>query len=268
MRKKLRDLNRIVIKVGTSTLTYENGKINLGLMEQLIRKIADLMNKDKQVILVTSGAIGVGMGKLNLKIKPEKITEKQAVASVGQCELMHIYSKLFSEYGIVVGQILLTRNITDNEVTKKNAINTINSLLEKSILPIVNENDAISTDEIDSTDKLAFGDNDTLSAIVASITKAELLIILSDQDGFYDGDPRTNKNAKVIKVIDKIDDKYEQYIGSSSSKMGTGGMFTKLIAAKIATENNIEVVIANGFDMNNLLAITEGDDIGTWFKKG
>ncbi len=268
MRKKLKELNRIVIKVGTSTLTYDNGKINLGLMEQLIRKVADLMNKGKQVILVTSGAIGVGMGKLNLEKKPEAITEKQAIASVGQCELMHIYSKLFSEYGIVVGQILLTRTITDNEITKKNAVNTINSLLEKSILPIVNENDAISTDEIDNIDKLAFGDNDTLSAIVASITKSELLILLSDIDGFYDGDPRTNDNATVIKVIEKIDEKHHKYIGNSSSKMGTGGMHTKLIAAKIATANKIEVVIANGNNMNNLLDITEGRDVGTWFKKG
>ncbi|MBN2851194.1 MAG: glutamate 5-kinase [Clostridia bacterium] len=268
MRKILKEAKRIVIKVGTSTLTYENGKINLTRMEHLARRVADLINNDKQVILVTSGAVGVGMGKLNLSKKPTAITEKQAVASVGQCELMHIYSKLFSEYGIIVGQILLTRTITENEVTKNNAINTFNSLLEKHVLPIVNENDAISTDELVSFDKFSFGDNDTLSSIVAALTNSELLILLSDVDGFYDGDPRKDEEAKVIKVVEKIDDKMMNFVGKSSSKMGTGGMMTKLTAAKMATENHIEVVLANGDDMNNLQKITEGEDVGTWFRKG
>jgi len=268
MRSILKNANRIVVKIGTSSLTYENGKINLTRMEQLIRKISDLMNKDKQIVLVTSGAVGVGMGKLNLTTKPKEIAEKQAVASVGQCELMHIYSKLFSEYGIIVGQILLTRTVINNNITKNNAINTFNRLLDKRVLPIVNENDVISTDELISNDKASFGDNDTLSAIVATLVDADLLILLSDVDGFYEGDPRKNKNVKIIKVVEDISSDLFEYVGSSSSKMGTGGMFTKLEAAKIATRNSIDVVLANGNDMNNLYKIIEGQDIGTWFKKG
>jgi len=268
MRSELKKAKRIVIKVGTSTLTYENGKINFARMEGLARRVADLINKGKQVILVSSGAVGVGMGKLNLTIKPVDMTEKQAIAAVGQCELMHIYSKLFSEYGIIVGQILLTRTITNNEVTKKNAVNTFNNLLEKHILPIVNENDTIATDELISNDKFSFGDNDMLSAIVSTITNTDLLILLSDIDGFYDGDPKKNKDAKVIKVVDKIESDLLSYVGASSSKMGTGGMLAKIEAAKLANSNNIDVVIANGDDMNNILKITQGEDVGTWFKKG
>ena len=268
MRKILKDAKKIVVKVGTSTLTYENGKINLIRIEQLIRRIADLMNQGKEIVLVTSGAVGVGMGKLNLEKKPNSIAEKQAIASIGQCELMHIYSKIFAEYGIVVGQILLTRTVVDNSITKRNAINTFNTLIDKHVLPIVNENDAISTDELVSNNKHSFGDNDTLSAIVATIVKADLLILLSDIDGFYEGDPKNNKEVKIIKHINKIDDDLLKYVGKSSSKMGTGGMFTKLEAAKLANSNHIDVVLTNGNNMHNLNKIIEGEDIGTWFEKG
>ena len=266
MRENLKKAKRIVVKVGTSTLTYDNGKINLAKMEQLVRKLSDLANMGKEIILVTSGAVGVGMGKLNIDIRPEDIVEKQAVAAVGQCELMHIYSKLFSEYGKIVGQILLTKDVINNEVTRKNAINTFSNLLLKGIIPIVNENDSISVDELISEGNLCFGDNDTLSAIVAALTESDLLIILTDTDGFYEGNPKTDKAAKIIPIVHEINDELLKFAGGNGSKMGTGGMKTKLHAANICFENNIDMALVNGNRMDNIYDIINGKETGTLFK--
>ena len=202
LRQKITEAKKIVVKVGSSTLTYENGNINLGRIEKLTRVISDLQNSGKQVVLVSSGAIAVGVNKLKLKKKPDTIREKQAVASVGQCELMHVYSKFFGEYSHIVGQVLLTRDVVEDDHIRENVINTFETLMENKIIPIVNENDTVSIDEIENIVK--FGDNDNLSAIVAKLCKADLLIILSDIDGFYDGDPRTNKSAKMLNVVERV----------------------------------------------------------------
>ena len=201
-RKEIKDANRIVVKVGTSTLTYANGQINLGRIEKLTRVLADIVNSGKEVTLVSSGAVGVGIGKLKLKEKPTNIREKQALAAIGQCELMHIYSKFFGEYSHTVGQVLLTRDVIEDEHIKQNVCSTFELLLQKGIIPIVNENDTVSIDELENIAK--FGDNDNLSAIVSVLIDADLLIILSDIDGFYDSNPKENPNAKLIKQIDEI----------------------------------------------------------------
>jgi len=270
VREKFRNCKRIVIKVGTSTLTYDTGMINLWRIEKLAMVISDLVNQGKEVVLVTSGAIGVGVGKLKLKEKPKSVREKQAVAAVGQCELMHIYSKFFSEYGHIVGQILLTGDVVENDHRRQNVINTFETLLEKEIVPIVNENDSVAIDEIEYGENRVFGDNDTLSAIVAQLIKADLLIILTDIDGFYDSDPRKNSCAKMMSVIEEITPEVERCAGGVGSKRGTGGMVTKLSAAKIATSAGIDMVVSNGNNPEIILDILSGKDIGTVFvaKKG
>jgi glutamate 5-kinase len=267
-REVIKNSKRIVVKVGTSTLTYDNGKINLGRIDKLARVLSDLNNQDKEIILVSSGAIGVGCSKLNLKERPESIREKQAIAAVGQCELMHIYSKLFGEYGNIVGQILLTRAVVEDEHIRSNVINTFETLLEKGIIPVVNENDTVSIDEI--RNMLNFGDNDNLSAIVAKLVKADLLIILSDIDGFYDSDPRVNENSKMLKEIYDITPELEECAGGAGSAQGTGGMRTKLDAAKVAINAGVGMVLANGKDPSILIDIIQGEEIGTLFinKKG
>ena len=268
MRKALKDSKRIVVKVGTSTLTYENGSVNLMRIEKLSRVISDICNMVKEVVLVSSGAIGVGVGKLRLEKKPETIREKQAVAAVGQCALMHIYNKFFGEYSHVVAQVLLTRDVLENERMKNNVCNTFDTLLEKGIIPIVNENDAISIDEIQNI--LNFGDNDNLSAIVSTLVNADTLIILSDIDGFYDSDPRTNEDSKMLKEVYEITPEIEECAGGAGSNRGTGGMVTKLSAAKVATSNGIDMILANGENPEILIDILNGEDIGTMFvaKKG
>lgn len=258
-------MKRIVIKVGTSTLTYDTGKINFSRIDRLARTISDLVNQGREVVLVTSGAIGVGSGKLKLKEKPVSIREKQAVAAVGQCELMHIYSKIFSEYGHVVGQILLTRDVVENGHGKQNVINTFETLLEREIIPIVNENDSVSVEEIESGENRVFGDNDTLSAIVAKLVKADLLIILSDIDGLYDSDPRKNSSSKLIPVIEEITPAIEEFAGEAGTKRGTGGMFTKISAAKMAVSAGIGMIISNGSDPCIIMNILSGENIGTFF---
>lgn len=265
IRKELNKAKRIVVKVGTSTLTYENGRINFTRIDKLVRVLSDLANQEKEVVLVTSGAIGVGVSKLKLQSKPKTVREKQAVAAVGQLELMHIYDKFFSEYGHVVGQILLTRDIVENNAGRENVINTFETLIEKGIIPIVNENDSVAVDEIESGVNRVFGDNDTLSAMVGELVKADLLIILSDIDGFYDCDPRQNSCSKLISVIKEITPEIEQCAGGVGSARGTGGMVTKLSAAKIATDAGMDMVIANGEDPNVILQIIDGDDIGSVF---
>jgi len=262
-REAVKNSKRIVVKVGTSTLTYDNGKINLGRIERLARVLSDLNNQGKEVILVSSGAIGVGCSKLNLKERPRSIREKQAVAAVGQCELMHIYSKLFGEYGNIVGQILLTRAVIEDPHIRKNVINTFETLLEKGIVPVVNENDTVSIDEI--RNMLNFGDNDNLSAIVAKLVKADLLIILSDIDGFYDSDPRVNENSKMLKEIYEITPELEDFAGGAGTAQGTGGMKTKLEAAKVAMSAGIAMVLTNGKDPDILRNIVQGEEIGTLF---
>ncbi len=264
-REQIKNYKRIVVKVGTSTLTYDNGNINLTRIERLTRILSDLMNSGKEIVLVTSGAVGVGVNKLKLKEKPKTIKEKQAAAAVGQCELMHIYSKFFGEYSHIVGQVLLTRDVVEDDHVRENVINTFETLLENKIIPIVNENDTVAIDEIENI--VRFGDNDNLSAIVAKLISADLLIILSDIDGFYDSDPRKNENSKLIRVVEKITPELEDCAGGAGSSLGTGGMATKLTAAKTATSAGTNMILANGDNPSILLDIIEGQDIGTLFLK-
>ena len=263
-RKRLKEAKRIVVKVGSSTLTYENGNINLSRIEKLTRVLSDIVNSGKEITLVTSGAVAVGVNKLKLKEKPKTIREKQAVASIGQCELMHIYSKFFGEYSHIVGQILLTRDVVEDDHIRENVCNTFETLLEKHIIPIVNENDTVAIDEIENIVK--FGDNDNLSAIVASLINADLLIILSDIDGFYDADPRSNEDARLLSEIEEVTPELEECAGGAGSNVGTGGMITKLMAAKRAAEFGIDMVLANGDEPDILLGILNGEDIGTLFR--
>ncbi|MGL4849929.1 MAG: glutamate 5-kinase [Clostridium sp.] len=264
-RKEIREAKRIVIKVGTSTLTHGTGNIHLRRIERLAMVISDLMNEGKEVVLVTSGAIGVGTSTLKLKERPQTIREKQAVAAVGQCELMHIYSKFFGEFSHRVGQVLLTRDVVEDEHIRENVCNTFETLLGMRILPIVNENDTVSIDEIENI--VRFGDNDNLSAIVASLVKADLLIILSDIDGFYDKDPRSNDDAKLLDVIEEITEDIENAAGGAGSEFGTGGMITKVMAAKVANKASVNMVLANGENPDVIVDILNGEKIGTVFLK-
>ena len=264
-RKEIKDANRIVVKVGTSTLTYANGQINLGRIEKSTRVLADIVNSGKEVTLVSSGAVGVGIGKLKLKEKPTNIREKQALAAIGQCELMHIYSKFFGEYSHTVGQVLLTRDVIEDEHIKQNVCSTFELLLQKGIIPIVNENDTVSIDELENIAK--FGDNDNLSAIVSVLIDADLLIILSDIDGFYDSDPRKNPDSKMIKEVIEITKELEECAGGAGTSFGTGGMATKLTAAKTATRAGVDMVLANGDNPKILFDIVNGEEIGTLFIK-
>lgn len=259
-REKIPQSKKIVIKVGTSTLIYGNGKVNYGRIEVLARVISDLMNQDKEIILVSSGAIGVGVDKLKLSARPTTVQDKQAVAAVGQCELMHIYSRAFVDFGKTVGQILLTRDIVQNKSGSENVRNTFYKLIENDILPIVNENDSVSVEEI------KFGDNDALSAIVSVLVGADILIALTDTDGYYNKDPRTNEDAVLIDEITVINDEILDCAGGSGSNCGTGGMQTKVHAAQIATESGIDMVIANGSNPEILYDILQGKKVGTYFK--
>ena len=264
-REALGKAKRIVVKVGTSTITYDTGKQNFKRLDKLAMVLSDLVNQGKEVVLVSSGAIGVGVGKLNLKEKPKTVPQKQAVAAVGQCELMHTYSKVFSEYGHIVGQILLTRDVVEEAHTRQNVINTVDQLLISEIIPIVNENDSVSIDEIEFGEKRLFGDNDTLSAIVAELVGADLLIILSDIDGFYDGNPRENPEAKILSLVTEITPEIEGYAGGTGTERGTGGMATKISAAKIALQHGIDMVIASGSDPEVIIDIINGKETGTLF---
>lgn len=253
---------RIVVKVGTSTLTHKTGKLNLLQLENIVRQLADLCNQGKQVILVTSGAVGAGVEKLGLSGKPKTMPEKQAAAAVGQGVLLHMYEKLFAEYGQVVGQVLLTREDLADRKRYLNARHTFLTLLEFGVLPIVNENDTVAVEEI------KLGDNDTLSALVASLVDADLLILLTDTDGLYDGNPRTNPFAKLIPVIEEITPEIERLAGGAGSALGTGGMATKLQAAKIATNSGIPMVIAHGAKPGIIGDIISGHFRGTLFVPG
>lgn len=253
---------RIVVKVGTSTLTYENGKFNLKNMEKLCKTLSDLQNSGKQIVLVSSGAIGVGFGKLNMPSRPKETRYKQAVAAVGQCELMFMYDKFFGEYNKTVAQILLTRNVLINEHLRQNALNTFSTLLEMGIIPIVNENDTVAIDELVGNN---FGDNDNLSATVADLVDADLLVILTDIDGLYDSDPRTNPDAKKMDVVYRIDDEIKRMAGGTGSNRGTGGMITKISAAAVANKAGINCCIMNGSNPERLYDLVEGKNVGTIF---
>ena len=254
---------RIVIKVGTSTVTHENGRINFRNIERLAWGIAGLMNQDKEVILVTSGAIGVGVGCLQLPERPAEIKDKQAIAAVGQCELMNIYSRCFAELNCVVGQVLLTKDDLDDEITRENICNTFSALLARKILPIVNENDTVSTKEI--LHNGTFGDNDALSAHVAVLIDAEVLLILSDIDGLHDCDPRLNPDATRISVVSSVSEDLAVKTGGSGSNRGTGGMITKISAMTLATQAGIAGIIAEGTRPHVVENAMEGVDIGTFF---
>lgn len=267
MRENITKAKRIVVKVGTSTLTHDNGKINLARVDKLSEVLSDLMNQGLEIILVTSGAVGVGMGKLKLSSRPKSVRERQAAASVGQSELMHLYSKFFSEYGHIVGQILLTKDVVEHSHSRNNVINTFETLLEKEIIPIVNENDSVATEELEIYENHIFGDNDTLSAIVSTLVKADLLILLSDIDGFYNDDPNLNKNAKLIHEVFEISNEVKNSAKGVISNKGTGGMATKINAAKICLDANINMIIAHGKNPEILYQILKGDQIGTLFHR-
>jgi glutamate 5-kinase len=258
-RNKLKEKKKIVIKVGTSTLTHCSGKLNLMRIERLVRVITDIHSEGKHVILVSSGAIATGAAKMGITQKPDDKIKKQALAAIGQAELIRIYDKFFEEYNKTCAQILLTKDGIINPVRRRNAINTINELLNMGIIPVINENDTVSTHEIE------FGDNDTLSAAVASMVNADLLIMLSDIDGMYTDDPRKNDSAKLINEVINFDDMIESYVSGTGSVFGTGGMSSKILAAKHCMEHEIEMVITNGEDPSVIFNVLKGENIGTLF---
>ena len=264
-REKLKDKSRIVIKIGSSSLTHKDtGRLDLIKLEILVREISDLRNQGKEVVLVSSGAIMVGRNTLGLKERPENLTMKQACASVGQAKLMMIYQKLFSEYNQICSQVLMTKNTMLDNLNRINAKNTFHELLSLGVIPIVNENDTIATYEIDYLS--VFGDNDTLSAVVAALIGADLLILLSDIDGLYTDDPHQNPDASFIDVVEHLDAHLmEMGKGSTGSNVGTGGMATKLSAAKVATSAGVDMVIANGDDFHVIHKIVQGKPYGTLF---
>jgi glutamate 5-kinase len=250
---------KIVIKIGTSTLAYPSGHLNIRRVEELCKIISDIKNAGNQVIVVSSGAIAMGVGKLGLQERPKDIPTKQAAAAVGQCELMYIYDKLFGEYNQTVAQLLITGEDVENETRHNNFSNTLCRLMDLSAIPIINENDTVATKEI------VIGDNDTLAAIVAKSVQADKLILLSDIDGLYTADPHKDPNATLIQVIHKIDDEILSLAGGSGSNLGTGGMVTKLEAAKICLNCGCDMIITNGNNPANLYDIVDGKAIGTTF---
>lgn len=252
---------RIVIKVGSSTLTHpETGAMNLTKMERLVRILADIRNSGRDVVLVSSGAIAVGRKAMNITERPKEQDLKQACAAIGQSRLMMVYQRLFAEYNKITAQVLITKDTMIQDTMRRNARSTFMKLLEMGTIPVVNENDTVATDEIE------FGDNDTLSAIVAALIHADLLIILSDQDGFFTADPRKDPDAKLVEEITFITDELEAMAGGAGSDVGTGGMAAKVSAARIANDAGADMVIANGNDMNNITRVLEGQNVGTLFR--
>ncbi len=255
-----KDIKRIVVKVGTSTLTYDTGKINLRRMSKLAQVLSDLKNAGIEIALVTSGAIGVGVGKLGLKERPKDTPGRQAAATVGQCELMFLYDKFFGEYGNITGQLLVTKDDFEDEERHRNLHNSFMKLFEYGAIPVINENDSVAVDEI------VFGDNDSLSAHVAKIVDADILIILTDIDGLFSANPREDENAVLIHSVDEINDEILALAGGSGTNRGTGGMITKLHAAQIATQAGIDTVVMNGSDPEEIYKLIDGRQIGTLFK--
>lgn len=261
MRSNFKDKKRIVFKVGTSTITHEEtGGLDLVKLEKFVRMLTDLHNQGKDIIVVSSGAIGVGRKSLGLEKKPDTISLKQACAAIGQSRLMTVYQKLFSEYNQYTAQILMTKFTIVDDTSRHNARNTFEELLKLGAIPIVNENDTVATDEID------FGDNDTLSAIVAAVVKADLLVLLSDIDGMYTSDPNKNPDAKFIPYVESISDELVEMAKGPSTSLGTGGMSAKIFAAGIANDAGTDMAIINGEDMENITRLFEGEEIGTVFK--
>ena len=253
---------RLVLKLGTSTLTHPTGNLNIRRVEELCKVCSDLKNAGHELVLVSSGAVAMGVGKLSLAERPKDIPGKQAAAAVGQCELMFAYDKFFGEYHQNVAQVLLTADVTSQPISRRNVENTFRELLDMNVIPIVNENDTVAVDELEGRN---FGDNDTLSAIVASIINADVLMILTDIDGVYDKNPKVYPDAKRLSVIEKIDDEVRAMAGGAGSARGTGGMATKIRAAEIAGRANIPTYILSGEDPENLYRIFDGEDIGTVF---
>jgi len=255
---------RIVVKVGTSTLTHEGGALNFQSIERLVRVLSDMKNMGHDVILVTSGAIAVGVQKLRLPGRPSELRLKQAAAAVGQCELMHLYDKFFSEYNVVVGQILLTREDVEHPAVRENLLNTLHAILELGAIPVINENDSVSHEEIESRDRI-FGDNDTLSAIVAEMCGTDLLVLLSDIDGMYEKDPREHPEAALIPEIRTLDDSVWEKASGAGSARGVGGMVTKLRAAEICMNAGLDMIITHGVKPESLYDIVAGTPVGTLF---
>lgn len=253
---------RIVIKLGTSTITHPSGHVNIRRMEELVKTLADIQSSGKELILVSSGAIGVGSGKLGLEKRPTDVPSKQAAAAIGQCELMYVYDKLFSEYNHTVAQMLLTRDVIEEPTRKQNVINTFDKLLGWRIIPIINENDTVATDELAD---LVIGDNDTLSAIVAVLADADALVLMSDIDGLYTANPKKDPEATLIREVHTIDDKIMQLAGGAGSEHGTGGMITKIHAAQIATKAGVHMAIVNSSARDVLYKLFDGEEIGTHF---
>lgn len=261
-RKDIREKKRIVIKIGTSTLTHEEtGSLDLLKLEKLVRILTDFKNQGKEIVLVSSGAIGVGRKAIGLKERPNEKSVRQACAAIGQARLMMVYQKLFGEYNQMTAQILMTKYTMINDISRENAQNTFRELLQMGVIPIVNENDTVSTDELE------FGDNDTLSALVAALIGADLLILLSDINGLYTDNPKSNPNAEFIETVNVIDEKLEQMGKGAGSSVGTGGMATKISAAKIATSSGADMIIANGENIATLVDVLNGEKIGTIFKE-
>ncbi|NLG87164.1 MAG: glutamate 5-kinase [Firmicutes bacterium] len=259
VRSKLQDVRRLTVKVGSSTLTYDSGKLNLDRIEHLVRELSDLVHSGCQVILVSSGAIAVGRSRLAIAHRPKTTPEKQALAAVGQGILMQTYEKFFAEYGLTVGQVLLTKADVDNGKRYENACNTFETLLNYGVIPIVNENDTVATEEIE------FGDNDTLSAYVAKLAKSDLLVLLSDIEGLYTADPRQDPDARLIPLVQGITPEIEQLASGAGSDRGVGGMVTKIEAAKIAEEAGIPMIIINGEKPGMVKAVLAGENVGTLF---
>ena len=260
---RMKDRKRLVIKIGTSTITHHHtGRLNIRRIEKIVKILADLQNAGHEVILVSSGSIGLGMSKLGMLKRPKDTVDRQACAAVGQCELMYLYDDLFSNYGITVAQILLTKFVLDDG-RERNVKNAINRLLEKGVIPIVNENDTVAIDELE----LEMGENDSLAAQMASIAEADLLIILSDIDGLYDSNPRENTDAKLIPYVKDLSDDIFAMAGGAGTKLGSGGMKTKLTAVELAYESDIDVVIMSGYHPEKLYDLFEDKQVGTLFSK-
>ena len=259
MKNNIVDAKTIVVKVGTSTLMHEDGSLNFRRIEDLVRLLADVKNMGKNVVLVSSGAVASGRNRMHIQAKPQTVPEKQALAAVGQVTLMTIYARIFAEYGQNIAQILLTRNIVEHDDSRNNVVNTAAKLFEMGVIPIVNENDSIATEEIE------FGDNDSLSAIVATIIDADLLVIFSDIDGMYDDNPKLNPEAKLISKVDKLTPELEAMCKDTNNILGTGGMKTKMHAAEIANRSGIPMVLTNGSRPADLYQILEGNSVGTLF---
>jgi glutamate 5-kinase len=258
-RNNLVNAKRIVIKVGTSTLTYGTGQLNIARIERLVREIADIHNQNREVLLVTSGAIGVGANRMGFKRVPKTMPEKQALAAIGQGALLHLYEKLFAEYNKTVGQVLLTRGDLDDRIRYLNAASALSALLGMKVIPIINENDTVAVEEI------KFGDNDTLSALVGGIVDADLLIILSDVDGLYESDPRVNRQARLLTEVRELTKEMEQNSKNRGSSFSSGGMLTKLNAARICMAAGIPMIIANGATENIIRRIIDSEELGTLF---